>query len=203
MSPVARTLLSRVPRTVLGTLVARFRSTARRRASGARSGNVGAGFLTPPGLRSGLGGPMPRTITLVVRGRCRPSPDRVSEGASPDRDARRIVPGQSCGSWRGQWFLPVLGAPPAGVGGVDRDDRDVLFGGHRHQPGLQLRGGEAGDAGGGSACCGRASRGLCRRGSRGPRWRSRQPRSGGCSAAAGSGRAGSARPGAAAVPVRS
>ncbi|HEX2300039.1 MAG TPA: hypothetical protein VHH34_16265, partial [Pseudonocardiaceae bacterium] len=72
-------MLSRVPRTVLGTLVARFRSTAGRRASGARSGQVGAGFLTPSGLRSGLDGPMPTTITPVGVGRCRPSPDRVPE----------------------------------------------------------------------------------------------------------------------------
>src|SRR3954469_719690 len=135
---------SRVLRTVLGTLVARFRSTARRRASGARSGNMGAGSLTPTNLRSGLDSPMPRTITPVLRGRCRPSPDRVSEGASPDRDACRIVPG-NLASRRGEWFLPVLGAPAAGVGGVDRDDGDVLLGGHRHQPGFELRGGEAGD----------------------------------------------------------
>src|SRR3954469_6299570 len=98
-------MLSRVLRTVLGTLVARFPSTARRRASGARSGNVGAGFLTPAGVRSGLDGPMPRTITLVGRGRCRPSPDRMSEGASPDRDACRIVPGNRAG-FRGERLLP-------------------------------------------------------------------------------------------------
>jgi hypothetical protein len=39
----------------------------------------------------------------------------------------------------------VLGAPAAGVGGVDRDDGDVLFGGHRRQPGFESGGGEAGD----------------------------------------------------------
>jgi hypothetical protein len=61
---------------------------------------------------------MPRTISPVVRGRCRPSPDRISEGASPDRDARRIVPG-NCAVGAGQGLLPVLGAPPGGVGGVD------------------------------------------------------------------------------------
>src|SRR6266540_1021110 len=112
-------MLSRTPRTVLGTLVLRFRSTTGRRASGARSGRVGAGFLTPTGVRSGLDGPMPTTITLVGVGRCRPSPDRASEGASPDRDARRIVPG-NLASRGGQRFLPVLGAPFAGVGRVDR-----------------------------------------------------------------------------------
>src|SRR4051794_37580531 len=137
-------MLSRVLRTVLGTLVARFRSTSRRRASCAWSGNVGAGFLTPTGVRSGLGGPMPTTIPLVVVGGCRPPPDRVPEGASPDRDTCRIVPGNRA-SRGGQRFLPVLGAPAAGVGGIDRHDRDVLFGGHRHQPGFELRGGEAGD----------------------------------------------------------
>src|SRR5438128_8617968 len=123
-------MLSRVSRTVLGTLVARFRSTAGGRASGARSGNVGAGFLTPTKLRSGLDGPMPRTITLVGRGRCRPSPDRVSEGASPDRDACRIVPGNRAGC-RGEWLLPVLRPPATGVGGIDRRERDVLLSGHR------------------------------------------------------------------------
>src|SRR3954453_6843847 len=137
-------MLSRASRTVLDVLVTRFRSTAGRRASGARSGKVGAGFLTPTKLRSGLDDPMPRTITPVMRGRCRPSPDRMAEGASPDRDACRIVPGHLAGSG-GKRLLPVLRAPAAGVGGVDRDDGDVLLGGHRHQPGFELRGGEAGD----------------------------------------------------------
>ena len=128
-------------------------------------------------------------------GRCRPSPDRVSEGASPDRDARRIVPGHLA-SRCGQWFLPVLGAPPARVGGVDRDDRDVLLGGHRHQPGFQLRGGEAGEQAAEAlvaavllAACALAEVEVLD-GDRG------SPACGGCGAAAGSGRAGSARPGA-------
>ncbi|MFF8916388.1 hypothetical protein ACF08M_24425 [Streptomyces sp. NPDC015032] len=34
---------------------------------------------------------MPRTISPVVWGRCRPTPDRVSEGASSDRDAGGIL----------------------------------------------------------------------------------------------------------------
>ena len=50
-----------------------------------------AGFLTPKSLRSGLDGPMPVTIALVVTGRCRPSPDRVPWGESADGDARSIV----------------------------------------------------------------------------------------------------------------
>ena len=52
-----------------------------------------AGFLTPWGTSIGLDGPMPRSITLVLRGRCRPSPDRVPESASPDRDAGGIATG--------------------------------------------------------------------------------------------------------------
>ncbi|WP_326608062.1 helix-turn-helix domain-containing protein [Streptomyces sp. NBC_01800] len=47
--------------------------------------------------------------------------------------------------WGGQWFLPVLGSPHAGVGGVDRDNAQALFGGHGHQPGLEFSGGHAGD----------------------------------------------------------
>jgi hypothetical protein len=35
----------------------------------------------------------PRTIALVVWGRCRPSPDRVPEGASSDRHRCRLVAG--------------------------------------------------------------------------------------------------------------
>ena len=34
---------------------------------------------------------MPRTIALVVRGRCRPSPDRVPQGAPSDRHGGRVV----------------------------------------------------------------------------------------------------------------
>ncbi|MET4641817.1 hypothetical protein ABID95_001538 [Streptomyces atratus] len=83
-------------------------------------------------------------ITPVVWGRCRPTPDRVSEGASPDRDAGGIVTGHlPVGG--GQRFLPVLGTPHAGVGGIHRDNTQALFGGHRHQPGLELGGRHAAD----------------------------------------------------------
>ncbi|MDU0288875.1 hypothetical protein [Saccharothrix longispora] len=51
------------------------------------------GFLASSGIRWGLGGPMPVTIAPVVTGRCRPSSDRVPEGASPDRDSGAVVPG--------------------------------------------------------------------------------------------------------------
>ncbi|MEO6090505.1 MAG: hypothetical protein ABIQ18_46130, partial [Umezawaea sp.] len=74
-------LLGRMPRTVLGVLVARVRSTAGPSGSCPWSGGVGAGFLASPGSRGGLDGPMPVAIALVVAGRCRPSPDRVPEGA--------------------------------------------------------------------------------------------------------------------------
>ena len=104
----------------------------------------GGGFLTPSGIRFGLGGPMPRTIALVVWGRCRPSPDRVSEGASCDRDARGVVTG-GFAVLGGEGFLPVLGAPYRGVCRVDGHDRDAEFGGHGHEPGPQVRYGHAGD----------------------------------------------------------
>src|SRR4051812_18217649 len=133
-------MLSRVSRTVLDTLVARFRATAGRHASGAWSGKVGAGSLTLWGARSGLDAPMPRTIALVVWGRWRPSPDRVSQGASSDRHGGSVVARGLAGGG-GQGFLPVLGAPAAGVGGVDRDERDAVSGGHRHQAGFEFRGG--------------------------------------------------------------
>jgi hypothetical protein len=87
---------------------------------------------------------MPVTIALVVMGRCRPTPDRVSEGASSDRDARGIVTGDGAGG-RGHRLVPVLGAPPGGVGRVNRHDRQAEFGGHGHEPGLELAGGDAGD----------------------------------------------------------
>ncbi len=86
---------------------------------------------------------MPTTIALVGVGRCCPSPDRVPEGASPDRDARRIVPGR-CASWGGQRFLPVLRALPGGVSRIDRNDRHSLLGGHRDKAGLEPGGGEEG-----------------------------------------------------------
>ncbi|WP_155350235.1 hypothetical protein [Acrocarpospora pleiomorpha] len=34
---------------------------------------------------------MPTTIALVVMGRCRPSPDRMPEGASSDAASCRVV----------------------------------------------------------------------------------------------------------------
>jgi transposase len=82
------------------------------------------GSLTPRGTPVGLDGPMPVHIALVCTGRCRPSPDRVPLGASSDRDARRIVPGGLTGEG-GNRLLPVLGAPLAGGGRVDGDDRDT------------------------------------------------------------------------------
>jgi hypothetical protein len=73
-------------------------------------------------------------IALVVVGRCRPSPDAVSEGASTDRDTGGIVTGDRAAG-RGHRLSPVLGAPLGGVGGIDRDDGDALLGGHGDQPG--------------------------------------------------------------------
>ncbi len=100
---------------------------------------------------------MPRSIALVLWGRCRPSPDRMPEGAPSDRHGCRVDGGtprssgaESLGEsglagLAGEGLLPVLGAPAGGVGGVDRDDREALFGGHRPQPRLQLPGGETGE----------------------------------------------------------
>jgi hypothetical protein len=103
-----------------------------------------AGSLTSSGPSIGLDGPMPVTIALVVMGRCRPSPDRVSEGASSDCDARGIVTGGGAAG-RGHGLLPVLCAPPGGVGRVNGHDREAEFGGHGDEPGLELAGGDAGD----------------------------------------------------------
>ncbi|MGP4047718.1 hypothetical protein [Streptomyces sp. 2A115] len=50
----------------------------------------------------------------------------MPEDASPDRDARRIVP-ERLASWGGQGLPPVPGTPGAGRR-VDRDDRHSLCG---------------------------------------------------------------------------
>src|SRR5919201_2417393 len=81
------------PRTVLDGLVPRVRPHGRRHGSRPWSDPGRAGFLTPPSTGSGLGGPMPASIAVVLAGRCRPSPDPVSEGASCDRHAGRLVAG--------------------------------------------------------------------------------------------------------------
>ncbi|RZU23508.1 hypothetical protein EV567_1239 [Streptomyces sp. BK239] len=137
-------VLSRTPRTVLGVLVARVRSASGAQGSCPWSGDAGAGFLTPGDAWSGLDGPMPRTITPVVWGRCRPSPDRVSQGAPSDRHGRCVVASGFAGG-AGEGPLPVLGAPAAGVGRVDGDHRDARGVGHRRQPGTEPAGGHAGD----------------------------------------------------------
>ena len=103
-----------------------------------------AGSLTPGGCRCGLGGPRPAPIALVGAGRCRPTPDRIPLGAPPDRDAGRIVPGsRPCAAGGG--LLPVLGAPPGGVGRVHRDDDDPGRIGHGDQPGAKFAGGHPAD----------------------------------------------------------
>jgi hypothetical protein len=126
----------------------------------------------PPGVRSVTGGRVssrpwvprpawavrcPRRSLWSSRGRCRPSPssqlrssrgypipDGVPEGASPDSDARGIVPGGGA-SWGGQRSLPVLRAPQAGAGRVDRHDRQAGFGIHGGDTDLEFSGGHAGD----------------------------------------------------------
>lgn len=137
-------MLGRAPRTVLGVLVARFRSVSGRRGSCPWSGDTGTGFLAPWGARSGLGGPMPATITPVVAGRCRPSPDRVPEGAPADRDARGIVTAGFTGA-AGEGLLPVLRAPHAGVGGIDRHDRKSRLCRHGDDAGAEPPRGHCGD----------------------------------------------------------
>jgi hypothetical protein len=75
-------------------------------------------------------------IALVWLGRCHASPDRVSKGAPSDRHARGVVTG---GLWMcSQRFLAVLGAPLAGVGGVDGDHADLGLGRHREQSGTEF-----------------------------------------------------------------
>src|SRR2546423_6394126 len=86
-------MLSRVSRTVLGTLVPRCDRTAGRRPLGAGSVPCPAESLTLPSTTIGLDGPMPATIALVVAGRFCPSPGRVPGGAPSDRAARPVVAG--------------------------------------------------------------------------------------------------------------
>ncbi|MFC5752394.1 hypothetical protein, partial [Actinomadura rugatobispora] len=87
---------------------------------------------------------MPAAIALVVAGRCRPSPDRVPEGASPDRDTGGIVSGHLSFA-AGEGLAPVFIAPDRGVRRVHRDDGEVLLGGHRDQSGFEPAGRECGD----------------------------------------------------------
>src|SRR5882757_7492766 len=114
-------MLSRTPRTVLGVLVHRVLSASGAHGSCPWSGDAGAVSLTPGEAWSGLGGPMPRSIALVLRGRCRPSPDRASLGAPSDRHGGRVVAGYQT-VLAGEGPFPVLGAPLGGVGRVDGDD---------------------------------------------------------------------------------
>jgi hypothetical protein len=88
------------------------------------------------------GGGLPHArghIALVWLGRCHASPDRVFKGALSDRDARGVVTG---GLWMvsSQRFLAMLGAPLAGVGGVDGDHADLGLGRHREQSGTEVDG---------------------------------------------------------------
>src|SRR5262245_11870916 len=95
-------------------------------------------------MRSGLGGPIPTVITLVTVGRCRPTPDRMSEGASSDRHRGRLV--AVCGATRsGEGLLPVLGSPHRGVGGIDSDHADTGLRAHAEQPRAEFAGGDTGD----------------------------------------------------------
>jgi hypothetical protein len=83
-------------------------------------------------------------ITLVWSRRCRPSPDPVPEGAPSDRHARSVVTG---GLWVGGrlCLLPVLRTPLRGVCGIDYENADPDFGGHREQASAQAGGRHAGD----------------------------------------------------------
>jgi hypothetical protein len=137
-------MLSRTPPTVLGVLVHRVRSASGAYGSCPWSGNAGAVSLTPRSHRCGLDAPMPLLITPVSRGRCRPSPDRVPQGAPSDRHGGCVV-ARGLSVLARQWLLPVLSAPPGGVGGVYGDDSDAEFGRHGHEPGPQPGRGQAGD----------------------------------------------------------
>src|SRR6187200_152058 len=137
-------MLSRTPRTVLGVLVHRVPAASSADGSCPWSGYAGAVSLTPLVTRSGLGGPMPAVITLVTAGRCRPTPDRISEGASSDRHRGRLV--AAYGATRsGEGLLPVLGPPHRGVGRIDSDHADTGLRAHAEQPCAQFTGGDARD----------------------------------------------------------
>ena len=118
-------MLSRAPRTVLGAVVHRVPSAPGPIGSCPWSGCAGAVSLTPRATWPGLDGPMPRTITPVMRGRCHPTPDRVPQGAPTDRHRSGGVSG-SPSFLTVQWLLPVLGAPLRGVGRIHGDDRDPV-----------------------------------------------------------------------------
>lgn len=141
MDPLART--GHIPNG-FGCTGSPLSRPARRHVSGGVLRGGWAVSVTPAGAWSGLGGPMPHTITLVGWGRCRPTPDRVSEGASPDRDAGGIVTGH-LSARGGQRFPPVLTTPPGGVRGIDGDDGETVFGGHRDESRFELAGGHPGN----------------------------------------------------------
>jgi hypothetical protein len=107
------------------------------------SGPGRTGSVTSSVTGHGLDAPMPARIRLVRAGRWRPSPGRVAEGAPSDHDARGLVPGGLPGGGAGG-ALPVLGAPPGGVGGVDGDDRDASLSGQGDEPGWKRRGSPTG-----------------------------------------------------------
>jgi hypothetical protein len=137
-------MLSRVPRTVLGTLVSRVRSVSGRHGSCPWSGYAGAGFLTPRSSPVGLDGPMPLHIALVCGGRCRPSPDREPLSAPADRDTRGIVSARLTGP-AGKGLLPVLRPPLRGVGRIHGDDGDPRLVCHGGEAGAEFADGHAGD----------------------------------------------------------
>jgi hypothetical protein len=129
---------------VLGRLTCRVLGPGWTRRSCLGSWPGVAGCLTLLDARLGLRGPMPGHIALVWWGRCHASPDRVSECAPSDRHARGVVTG-GLGMVCSQRFVPVLGAPLAGVGGVDGDHADPGLGGHREQSRTEFGGGHGGD----------------------------------------------------------
>jgi hypothetical protein len=104
-------------------------------------GNAGAGSLTPRDTRWGLDGPMPLLITPVSRGRCRPSPDRVSQGAPSDRHvggAARQVVAEPSGCAEGVAVgVQAPGGQVVGIG-VDPHQSALADRGQRH--GLHHRG---------------------------------------------------------------
>lgn len=87
---------------------------------------------------------MPGIIAPVMLGRCRPSPDRVSESASADGD-RSGVMASHVTVFAGERLAPVLVAPHRCVCRIHRDDREAVFGAHGDDAGLELACGHAGD----------------------------------------------------------
>src|SRR5262249_60838678 len=88
-----------------------------------------------PGPGHGLAGSSPSSAPPVAGGHTWPTPYPVSQGASADRHPGTMVPGDDAGlGLLLDRSPPVLAAPPAGIGGIDRDHDEPGTIGHAGQP---------------------------------------------------------------------